>query len=260
MKPTVRYLVCKCAWYTFGMKFIRRQPFLQGFTLIELLVTIAILTLLVSVIAVSSVESSKKSRDAERQADLRALQSSIELYKNKYGRYPEQCAGGFDGWSGQKDTSFACDDNTNHYILGATGREFSEFVPVLPTDPKLNEVGDSGYIYRTNTDGTVFKLKAHRTVESEKMSYKHELKACDIRVASSVSGNLLGGSLQREVIGWCGRVHPGNSLPDECKSTNDAFKYSYGVWGGFEPKRSSPADPNGDKPEIVQDTTAVICE
>ena len=34
-------------------------------------------------------------------------------------------------------------------------------------DEKLNGTG-SGYVYVTNTDGTAYKIKAHKTVESEK--------------------------------------------------------------------------------------------
>ena len=251
MKPTVSSLVCNSAWYTFGMKFIRRQSVLQGFTLIELLVTIAILTLLVSVIAVSSVESSKKSRDTERQADLRTLQSAIELYKNKYGRYPAGC-NNVNQWSGQQGTTYACGSGNTQYIVGLA----PEFIAVLPMDKKLNG-NNSGYIYRTNTNGTVFKLKAHRTVESEVVDYTHKLKACDIRVGSDGFGNLLGSSQLREDIGWCGRDPGNNSVAAECKSTNDAFNKSYGVWGGFESIQGSD---NGINNVHVSDTTEVICE
>ncbi len=237
------------------MKFISRPSFSQGFTLVEILVTIAILSILVGVIAVSSAQSSQKSRDAERQADLRTLQSAIELYKNKYGRYPERCAGGNGGWSGQSGTNYACTTPSQPYILGATGRLFSDFMAKLPIDPKLNG-NDSGYIYRTNDDGTVFKLKAQRTVESEVVDYTHELKACDIRVPSNASGNLISASNEREVIGWCGRA-PGSQVAPECKSTDEAFNKSYGVWGGFEPIEGSD---NGINNIHVKDTTDVICE
>ena len=93
--------------------------------------TVSIISILAGIIAVNSIDSGKQSRDEKRQTDLRNLQSSLELYKNKYGRYPEQCvASGVSasGWSGQLDTDFVCDDGTNSYILGNTGRLFTEAV------------------------------------------------------------------------------------------------------------------------------------
>ena len=59
---------------------------IKGFTLIEVLVTVSIISILAAVIAINSVDAGKQSRDEKRQADIRNLQSALELYKNKYGR------------------------------------------------------------------------------------------------------------------------------------------------------------------------------
>ncbi len=63
----------------------------QGFTLIELLVVIAIIGLLSSLAVVSLNTSRAKARDAKRGADLRTLQSAIEIYgtESVSGKYPE---------------------------------------------------------------------------------------------------------------------------------------------------------------------------
>ena len=60
----------------------------KGFTLIELLVVIAIIGILatLAVVALSTARSS--SRDAKRIADLKQLQTALELYYNDYGSYP----------------------------------------------------------------------------------------------------------------------------------------------------------------------------
>lgn len=233
----------------------------SGFTLIELLVVISIIAILAAVVSVNALASNQQSRDAKRQSDLRTLQTAIELYKQKNGRYPAGCtpanAVAANGWSGQLDTDYACAGGSTQYIVDLA----PEFIPVLPADKKLNGT-NSGYVYRTNTNGTVYKLKAMRTVEADTIDYTHEFKACDIRVASDPgTGNLLSGSTQREVIGWCGRVaYSGNSLPSACRSTDPQWRNSYAVWGGFEPKRTLPADPTNSIPSVVQDTTVVICQ
>ena len=52
----------------------------QGFTLIELLVVIAIIGLLSTLAVVSLNGARQKARDARRMADVKSLQSAVELY------------------------------------------------------------------------------------------------------------------------------------------------------------------------------------
>jgi prepilin-type N-terminal cleavage/methylation domain-containing protein len=61
----------------------------QGFTLIELLVVIAIIGVLSSVIFVSLGPARKRSRDARRKADLRQINTAMEVCYND-----NSCAGG----------------------------------------------------------------------------------------------------------------------------------------------------------------------
>jgi len=60
----------------------------KGFTLIELLVVIAIIGLLSSVILASLNTARKKGRDARRIADLKQLQTAVELYNSDNNKYP----------------------------------------------------------------------------------------------------------------------------------------------------------------------------
>lgn len=234
------------------MKFLSGQQVTKGFTLIEMLVVVSIVGLLMAAVGVSALQSGQKSRDAKRQTDLRILQSAIELYKNKNGRYPAGCRGaGF--WSGQQETNYACSGVDTQYIVNLA----PDFIPVLPADKKLNG-NDSGYAYMTNSNGTVFKLKAQNTVESEDVTYLHPLKACDIRVSSQSSGDLVSASSDREVIGWCGSVDYSYGLPSSCRSNNSEFARSYAVWGGFEPKLPF-SDLNNGNYAVVRNTTDIIC-
>ena len=60
----------------------------QGFTLIELLVVIAIIGLLstLSILALNTARA--RSRDARRVADVKQIQTALEMYYNDAGSYP----------------------------------------------------------------------------------------------------------------------------------------------------------------------------
>ena len=184
-----------------------------GFTLIELLVVITIISILSTAGALNFQASRRQARDVERQADLRNLQSALELYKQKYNRYPAGCnAAGT--WSGQASANtYDCPSDSTQYIIGLA----PEFIPVLPTDPRLNGA-DSGYVYTTNAAGTVYKLMARKTVESEVVTYAHEFKSCDV----ANSG-----------FNICNEGIVSGTKPPPCEETNAIFQTSYAVWGGY---------------------------
>ncbi len=202
----------------------------RGFTLAEIIVVIAVISIIAGIALANVGLAAKKSRDADRQADLRTLQSVVELYKQKYGRYPAGCRGA-GNWSGQVGTSYAC----------ATGNQFivslaPEFIPALPTDKRLLDTS-SGYVYTTNADGSVYKIMAKRTVESEVVDYTHPFKGCDATDSST---------------GICDATAPSNNKPTHCQENTDDFKNTYAVWGGFAR--------GADAPSVERLTEDILCD
>jgi type II secretion system protein G len=60
----------------------------QGFTLIELLVVVAIIGLLATLSIVALNNARARARDARRVADIKQIQTALELYYNDQGSYP----------------------------------------------------------------------------------------------------------------------------------------------------------------------------
>jgi prepilin-type N-terminal cleavage/methylation domain-containing protein len=226
----------------------------QGFTLVELMVVISIMGILAGGIAFYATQAGKSGRDADRQSDLRALQAAIELYKQRNGRYPEGCNGA-NNWSGElgMGTGFECLDGSREYIIGLA----PTFIPVLPRDPLRACATDCGYTYVTNADGSVFKLVARKSVESEVVDYSHPMKSCDVRPTSGnrpatddiLQVGLCGRIRQPGALGTFAHVYPYDEAPApsissiaSCSDTNPNFTTSYGVWGGFAPLQATAAN------------------
>ncbi|MDR3571017.1 MAG: type II secretion system protein [Candidatus Pacebacteria bacterium] len=70
-----------------------RTPASGGFTLIELLVVIALIGILASIILASLNNARSKARDTTRVANLRTIQTGLELYADGHGgQYPATLA------------------------------------------------------------------------------------------------------------------------------------------------------------------------
>lgn len=124
----------------------------SGFTLIELLVVIAIIGLL-STLAIVALNSSRiKSRDAKRLADVRQIQTALELYYDKNGNYP--LSGGCSSSTPNGAWCNSVESQLNGYWLrsGSTNH-LSEFMSADPVDPNpstsasFTPVGGGAYFY-----------------------------------------------------------------------------------------------------------------
>lgn len=66
----------------------------KGFTLVELLVVVAIIGILAAVSVVALNTARARARDSRRVADVRQMQTALELYYNDMGTYPATAAAG----------------------------------------------------------------------------------------------------------------------------------------------------------------------
>lgn len=115
----------------------------QGFTLIELLVVIAIIGLLSTLAVVSLNGARSKARDARRLSDLRAVQSSLEMYRDD--NLDKVVA---------KDTNWAT-------TIGTRLNERAIYLPAgAPVDPDPTRTGVNTYTYCVATDLSFYLLHA----------------------------------------------------------------------------------------------------
>jgi general secretion pathway protein G len=64
-----------------------------AFTLMELLVVIAIITILTTIVGINVLHKPAEAKVAATKANLKSLQTAIQLYKTENGFYPAQAQG-----------------------------------------------------------------------------------------------------------------------------------------------------------------------
>ena len=98
----------------------------RGFTLLELLVVVSIISILLALGVVAFSTAQRKSRDAKRQGDIKAMQDGFEQFYAVEGSYDGACAAGSEYFPGglpvdpKDQTAYACDDGEDDYCVCAT--------------------------------------------------------------------------------------------------------------------------------------------
>jgi prepilin-type N-terminal cleavage/methylation domain-containing protein len=119
-----------------NLKFMKTK---KGFTLIELLVVIAIIGILATIAVVSLQQARQSARDVKRVADVKQMQTALELYFNYWQLYPSDVLAGGS-------------------IASGTDVIFMQVVPTGPS-PADGECDSSDYIYSEVDSGARYSIE-----------------------------------------------------------------------------------------------------
>ncbi len=119
----------------------------RGFTLIELLVVIAIIGILSTLAVVSLNNARLKSRDAKRVADVKQIQTALELYFADNNAYPAGTALTLGSGAGQALSNAGFTATAD---IGTT--VYMGQVPANPTP------GGAAYVYNQTASGVSYTI------------------------------------------------------------------------------------------------------
>ncbi|MEI7451701.1 MAG: FISUMP domain-containing protein [Candidatus Falkowbacteria bacterium] len=116
----------------------------KAFTLIELLVVIAIIGILATIAVIALQNARAKARDARRVADVKQMQTALELFFNDAQRYPtanELTSGGA--------------------LVHSDGYSTTTYMAIIPTPPSPADgscTSTSAYSYSPTSDGASYSI------------------------------------------------------------------------------------------------------
>jgi general secretion pathway protein G len=125
----------------------------KGFTLIELLVVIAIIGLLSTLAVVSLNSARQKARDAKRVADVKQIQTALELYSQDQNGYPAVAAPGQVLGAG----TYACLGSGGFGAAGCAN-PYMGLIPAAPTPVDTGCTGAQNSYTYTSTASTSYSL------------------------------------------------------------------------------------------------------
>lgn len=123
---------------------------IKGFTLVELLIVIAIIGVLSALLMANFIGVRQRARDAQRKANVRQIQSALELYRSDQSRYPKS-----DG------LEYPNTCNIPSPLKVGTDPNTVTYMSNIPCDPNgVNYQYNSGKYYYYSLDGSIYTLAA----------------------------------------------------------------------------------------------------
>ncbi len=117
----------------------------KGFTLVELLVVISIIGLLSTLAVVALGSARERARDAKRIADVKQIQTALELFYNDNNAYPEE------------PTAITLGEGTDPVTLTSDGFIAGGSEVYMQTVPAPPYPDDEDYSY-ISSDGTTYTI------------------------------------------------------------------------------------------------------
>ncbi len=133
----------------------------KGFTLVELLVVIAILAILASIGISAYSNAQKRGRLAKRVADLKGIETALELYRSDKEKYPIAAT-----W--RSECSNGGNLSPDDVIPGLVPEHLRSF----PSDPQMDKTNNAScYMYISLEDGSGYKLVDYNILEFTPADY-----------------------------------------------------------------------------------------
>ena len=125
----------------------------KGFTIVELLIVMSILAVLATFFISGYTGTQRRARDAQRKSDLKQIANSFEIFFSDHKRYPPASGTQIAActYNAVAETGTACAWASGQFSDGTT-----VYFKTVPGDPS----GGYTYVYRTDANGTNFKLYA----------------------------------------------------------------------------------------------------
>jgi len=126
----------------------------KGFTLIELLVVVAIIGLLAAIAVIALNNARARARDAKRLADIRQIQTALEMYFLDQNHYPN-----YDGSSGIGG-KYLCSTEAGFEDTACSETTYMAKVPSNPSPQNDGDCTSTDYTYAVAVDyNTTYEIR-----------------------------------------------------------------------------------------------------